>query len=723
MDRTARWGITVGGITVIVCILGILVFIALEIVPLWRGAKVELSGTFPAGEPARTPILGVNEYREISFSVSDDGSARILALPAGEVLSEAPLAPLAGRRITAASPLAPDAEDWIAGTDDGQLVQVTLKDGLRFTEDGRRYAPQVETSGPIALEDGGPVRLLGTISIGKGFVAAVWTGTDSVAVVRREERTSLLGVVSTSDRIRHLPLPTGSTPTALAIDYEAAHAFVGTREGDVLEYELKADEPRPVRYPVLRNSAIRSLRMLVGGHSLVVGGESGELEVWFRARPSPESPEVRLIRGHTFRPHGHSVVGIAASKRDKSFVTWDSAGQARLHFSTSGETRLEFTPDETGIEQLVLSPKGDGILASDRDGVIRSWDLSNPYPEASPRALFGKILYEGFSKPAYVWQSTGATDEFEPKLSLIPLIFGTLKGTFYALLFSVPIAILAAVYTALFMHPRIREVVKPAMEMMAALPSVVLGFLAGLWLAPALERSMPAALLLPFVLVPLVLAFGLLWSRLPLRAAGRLWPGVETAGIVLVLLFGIDLFLRVNPSLNHLFQGGFLDWLYRNVQIRYDQRNALVIGIAMGLAVIPIIFTISEDSLVNVPRSLRAASLALGASPWQTAWRVILPAASPGIFAAVVIGLGRAVGETMIVLMATGNTPIMDWIPFNGFRTLAANIAVEIPEAPHQGTLYRVLFLTAFLLFALTFVVNTVAELVRQRLRAKYSRF
>ncbi len=152
----------------------------------------------------------------------------------------------------------------------------------------------------------------------------------------------------------------------------------------------------------------------------------------------------------------------------------------------------------------------------------------------------------------------------------------------------------------------------------------------------------------------------------------------------------------------------------------YDQRNCLVVGLAMGFAVIPIIFTIAEDAFSAVPSSLTAASLALGASRWQTAIRVVVPTASPGVFSAVMIGLGRAIGETMIVLMATGNTPIMDWSPFNGMRTLSANIAVEIPEAPVGGTLYRVLFLSALLLFALTFALNTVAEIVRQRLRDRY---
>ena len=165
----------------------------------------------------------------------------------------------------------------------------------------------------------------------------------------------------------------------------------------------------------------------------------------------------------------------------------------------------------------------------------------------------------------------------------------------------------------------------------------------------------------------------------------------------------------------------FSTWTLEAFGVRYDQRNAIVVGLAMGFAVIPIIFAIAEDAFSNVPRNLVSGSLALGASRWQTVTRVVLPTASPGIFAAVMVGFGRAIGETMIVLMATGNTPIMDLSPFDGFRTLSANIAVEIPEAPAGGTLYRTIFLAALLLFALTFAVNTVAELVRQRLRRKYS--
>jgi phosphate transport system permease protein len=198
--------------------------------------------------------------------------------------------------------------------------------------------------------------------------------------------------------------------------------------------------------------------------------------------------------------------------------------------------------------------------------------------------------------------------------------------------------------------------------------------------------------------------------------------GSEAILYMVALVAGIWLAAELGAPFEAVaFGGSFQEWLLEATGLRYDQRNAVVVGLAMGFAVIPVIFAIAEDAFSNVPRELVSGSLALGANRWQTVTRVVLPTASPGIFSAVMIGFGRAIGETMIVLMATGNTPIMDWNPFNGFRTLSANIAVEIPEAPHGGTLYRTLFLAALLLFVLTFVLNTVAEVVRQRLRRRYS--
>ncbi|MCC6285830.1 MAG: ABC transporter permease subunit [Phycisphaerales bacterium] len=148
-------------------------------------------------------------------------------------------------------------------------------------------------------------------------------------------------------------------------------------------------------------------------------------------------------------------------------------------------------------------------------------------------------------------------------------------------------------------------------------------------------------------------------------------------------------------------------------------RNTLVVGVIMGFAIIPIIYTISEDAMRSVPDALRLASLGAGATPWQTTLRVVVPVAASGIFSACMIGLGRAVGETMIVLMATGATPEINWNIFAGFRTLAANIAIELPEARAGSAHYRLLFLCGLVLFAFTIIINSCAELVRRRVRAR----
>jgi len=471
--------------------------------------------------------------------------------------------------------------------------------------------------------------------------------------------------------------------------------------------------------------------------TLVAGGADGSVSTWFGVREQGLGNRFRPFRRiRELPPFPAAITSIAASPRSKSFAVGDASGRAAVFHHTTGRTLATLDPsaerpgEREPVRLLAFTPKSDGLIAVHGTRETASgfaavhYGVDIPHPEISPRALFGKTWYEGYDRPGYVWQSTGGSDDFEGKFSFVPLLFGTVKGTFYALLFAVPIALMGAIYTSQFMADRVRQIVKPAVELMAALPSVVLGFLAGVFLAPRLEAIVPGTLAFLLLLPTVPALLGTLWQTLPARIRGSLPLGSELVALVPAVALTAWLAGALGPVVERaLFDGSFRTWLLETSGTRYDQRNCIVAGFAMGFAVVPIIFTIVEDSLTAVPRSLIAGSVACGASRWQTAVRIVLPAAGSGIFSAIMIGFGRAVGETMIVLMATGNTPILDWSVFNGMRTLSANIAVEMPEAPYRGTLYRLLFLAGLLLLILTSVVNTAAELVRVRLKRKFGSY
>ncbi|WP_083007701.1 ABC transporter permease subunit [Halomonas sp. GT] len=306
---------------------------------------------------------------------------------------------------------------------------------------------------------------------------------------------------------------------------------------------------------------------------------------------------------------------------------------------------------------------------------------------------------------------------------LSPLAWGTLKAALAAMLFATPIALGAAMYSALFMSARLRSRLKPTLELMEAVPGVVIGFIAGLLLAPWVEQNLASTLMI-IIWLPLSAALaGYLWHRTAARVRHRLplsWAGLW----LLPWLAGMTvLAIWLAPIIEqHWFGGDLRRLLDQHYGLDYATRNALIVGIAMGFAVIPSIYSLAEDALADVPPTLMEGAQALGASRWQALWKVALPTAGPGVFSAVMIGAGRAVGETMIVLMASGNTALFSASPFEGLRSLSASIAIELPEASPGGLTYHLLILAALALFIFTFVVNTLAEIVRQRLRRRYQR-
>jgi phosphate transport system permease protein len=730
VDQWASRLVVVGGIIIIAAILAILFVIVAEVYPLFKLPTTTLVRSIPAVDPASTwrlvgsAALGVEDYQEIAFGIDRHGALQLLNLKDGRDLPSAPVPGLDGAEIVSVAH--GGQTRYTLGTSDGRAIPIEMRFTVEFSATGRTLKPEPVFGDPVTVDAEGrrAIRALAFAAPQSGPISIAQVGPTELVLHSTIERKALIGPGTREESRQTLRLEIDGEITTLALDSRAEDLFIGTSRGQILRYDLR-DPSGPVRAEVTEVAAaggapVTTLGFLIGQRTLVVGDQSGGVSTW-QVVPPPGGGERRLTRIYEFEPHKGPVLGVSPSRRDKGFATADATGEVHLNYGTSGKTLLSWKAAATTLRAMAMAPKGDGIVTADDRGAVAQWWLDNRHPEITWRTLFGKVWYEGYSQPDYVWQSTGATDDFEAKFSLTPLIYGTLKGTFYALLIAVPLALLAAVYVSEFMHPDLKAYVKPVVEIMAALPSVVLGFLAGLWLAPMVERIVPGLFLVPAVLPVMILVALLVWRTVPIGLRGRVRAGSEVFLLVPVVVAAVWLALVLGGQVEtHLLGGNYRGWLYSALGLTYDQRNSLVVGIAMGFAVIPIIFTIAEDSLANVPGHLRAGSLALGATRWQTALRIVLPTASPGIFSAIMIGFGRAVGETMIVLMATGNTPVMDWSIFNGFRALSANIAVELPEAPEQGTLFRVLFLAAFLLFCLTFVVNTVAELVRLKLRRKY---
>ncbi len=709
--------ISLGGIGIIAAVLGIFVFVLAEAWPLFSAPALKAE---KAHQAAGAFAIGLDPYYQTAYAVGPQG-VDLLRLDDGQIIRRERPAELAGREVTAAQ-RAPN--DVLAlGTDDGHLLVAQVRFRLDYSSGQRQVVPQFAAERLVAVDPAGEPLVQVAFREGDDgrSAAAAIAASGRLVVMIAEQQQGLLGPGERKAMHYELTADFDGKATQVLLDGRIRQVLVGTDQGQVCEWRLGPVEQAPAfaGCMAVSEAAVSALAYALGEISLVVGDAAGRVSTWFKVEEAGQRSYRKI---HALASHAAAVTHIAASVRDKQFLTADADGAIALHHLTSEQTALQW-PGQSPVAALVFAPKVDGFLLLGQDGWLRCFALDHPHPEISAAVLFGPIWYEGYQGREYVWQSTGGTDEFEPKLSLVPLIWGTAKGTLYAMLFALPLAILAAIYTAEFAAPRVQGLVKPSVEVMASLPSVILGFLAGLWLAPLLESHLLGTLLLLPTVPVVVMAAAWLWQYAPaawVRGVARVGEMYLLGAATLLVACAA---YALGPAFEELaFDGHFLRWLRQDAGVGYDQRNCLVVGFAMGFAVIPLVFTICEDALSSVPGHLRAGSLALGATPWQTAIKVVLPMALPGIFSAAMIGLGRAIGETMIVLMATGNTPIMDWNIFNGMRTISANIAVELPEAPHQGTLYRVLFLSGLLLFVATFCINSLAEVVRQRLRDKYNR-
>ncbi|PIQ99330.1 MAG: ABC transporter permease [Nitrospinae bacterium CG11_big_fil_rev_8_21_14_0_20_45_15] len=721
VDRIASRVVTFGGMVIIFSIMAILLVIMLEALPLFKSAEITLTYKKTGAVKEPPMALGIDEYQQIAYVIDAQG-IHFYTLPAWTPVEVPALEELGTATVTGVSHSS--KRFAVLGLSDGRVLPVKIIFESTYKNEVRAVFPGLEEQKALpAVNSGQAVSVLAYAHLENGYaIASAGKGGD-VSVTHIKLKRSMTGAVRRKVSTSKWTLPVQGELTALALDESGKRLLAGTSSGQILQVNLEGDDHESsvsvVGATESSNVAVVFIQFLNGGYTLIVGDSEGNVRSYQLDRANLAGS---LKPIHAFSPHAEAVTAISHSLRDKGFFTAGKDGKIQYRYATTGETQYSMTgASGAHFKTLAISPKNNGLLAVDSKGDVYHWTLDNPHPSVSFKALFGKIWYEGYSKPEYTWQSTGGSDEFEPKYSLIPLIYGTAKGTFYAMLFALPLALLSAFYASQFMNPRLREITKPTVELMATLPTVALGFVGALIIAPLLEEYFVG-----FVLFPVVSAAAALLGW----AADRKWkisgklglkPGMEMIFLIPLVLGAAGGSILFGGFIETQWMAGdFKTWALEVFNVQYDQRNTMVVGIAMGFAVVPLIFTIAEDSLSNVPSHLKAGSLALGATPWQTAVKVILPVALPGIFSAVMIGFGRAIGETMIVLMATGNTPIMDMSVFNGFRAMSANIAVELPEAPEGGTLYRILFLMAFLLFVFTFIANTIAEIVRLKLREKF---
>lgn len=723
-DTLARWLIGVGGVSVILAIVLIFFYLLMVVFPLFTPAATELLqiGSRPEWSATKPLYLAIEEQQEVGLRIAADGTIEFFGVKNAKAISKISFFSEGNGEFTQVVEAVEHTGLLAAATADGRVFLFRHVYETRY--DGglgqKKIIPALEFpfgQGPVLEQGEGNISALALSETGAGLLLVALNSTGPVKVFSATSQENLVTGEKALDSVIY-ETSLDSPATAVAVSGNHSWIYLGDKQGRVRRMVLPSLEI--VQTVDLEGGPISAMSMLLGGISLLVGDQNGTISQLFPVRDEQNDYSLELIR--QFGSASSAIVEILPEQRRKGFLALDDSNGLAIYHSTSERLIHSGSLAELHPSALALSPRADALLIEGRDGELALLEISNDHPEISFSSLWQKVWYENYSEPEYVWQSSAANNEFEPKFSLTPLVFGTLKAALYAMLFAIPLALMGAAYTAYFMAPRLRQWVKPGIEIMAALPTVILGFLAGLWLAPLVEDHLAGIFALLLVVPPGILLFAWWWDRYDGPAKNWVPEGYEPLlQLPLLIVLGTFALWIAEPLQYIIFGIDLSTWLDREGGIGYDQRNALVVGFAMGFAVIPTIFSIAEDAIFGVPRSLSNGSLALGATPWQSLVRVVIPTASPGIFSGLMIGLGRAVGETMIVLMATGNTPIMDWNLFEGMRTLAANIAVEMPESEVLSSHYRVLFLAALVLFLFTFVVNTGAELVRQRLRERYS--
>ncbi|WP_159654040.1 ABC transporter permease subunit [Vibrio atypicus] len=706
-DRLVRLAVSTGGVGVLAALVLIFVYLAMMVLPLFADAHLTPDVAEKNINSSQAVALGIDDYGEHAYVISQRGQIAFWQLNSESSAPEKRVVLGSDFQLFARSVASSGWFGFATESGDVTLFRPQMNSTLQGQQ--RVFSPRVEKYPETLSFDSNASLTQFSFALNQGWTIAGAFSDNSVQITWKDD-IGLKRSYQFNQPFQHLDqlllTPDGKTlylrsGSELVIAKKTADSFT-VRE--IVDLSLGQEK-----------HAVTDIKLLSGAYSLLVSHKDGLVSQWFdvlndgvrsftHIREFKLASELQFLLPETYR---------------KGFYSFYINGTVQSHYTTS-EKLVMFNRAYDKAPSLAAMSNNEKYLIALAGDKLTLAKIDNPFPEVSLSSLWQKVWYESYPEPEYVWQTTSGNDQFEAKFSLVPIAFGTLKAAAFAMLFAVPIAVFGAIYTAYFMTASMRRVVKPSIELMEALPTVIIGFLAGLWFAPIVERHLASVIALMLFLPISTIVVGAIWHKLPKAWVGRFpngWHAVILMPVIALLAVGI---LSQSGNIEQWFFAGDVRVFLAEQGIDFDQRNALVVGFAMGFAVIPTIFTIAEDAIFSVPKHLSDGSLALGATPWQTLIHVVLLTASPGIFSAIMMGLGRAVGETMIVLMATGNTPIMDWNILEGMRTLSATIAVEMPESEVGSSHYRILFLAALILLVFTFAVNSVAEWVRQRLREKY---
>ncbi len=685
IDKISRWAVRIGGISIFAALLFIFVFFIGELEPLFRGAPHQPTTSSQSIEQP-LPVEGwISNQEEVVFA----------KLATGKVVpfSESVTTPL---------PLLNANLQFINRGINQVFVTKPNENRFQFilplqNKNEWQFIPLFDEVLPSELTHANQFQFIANHS---GWtIAAKFAG--KLHLLKKNE----------NGMQHHIAPILESSEFTLST---SGNEFLVYQEDNLTLYRLNGESIEPWASFEGIASEIINVKFIPHSPSFVTQNKLGTLSYWnlasqergFELQKAMSLPIPIQPNAWQLLPDTRFVSGVDMQGR---LVEWHLTTQSKYIY----DNVFDFSPT---YSQLTTDSQ---LLFWDHQRLAQL-DISDVGKTLSFKALFFPIQYDGYEKPEYIWQTTSIGHNVEPKFSVVPLVFGTFKAAFYAMLVAIPIALGGAIYTAYFMSSRLRAWVKPMIELMEALPTVIIGFLAAVWLTPVVDVYLVQIMTFIAILPSLVLLASLIWSTLPRKVTKVLPSGWHLFSIFPVILLSIVLSQTLGPMIEgRLFQGDIQTYLALQ-GIDYQQRNSIIVGLAMGFAVIPTIYTLAEEAIYAVPKHLSQGAFALGATKWQALRHAVLLTASPGIVSAIMMGLGRAVGETMIVLMATGNTPLTDWNILEGMRSLASTIAIEMPESDVGSHHYNTLMLSAFILFVFTFVFNSLAEMIRQQLREKY---